>query len=345
MEPQTEALRRGVEILVATPGRLLDHVQQRTLNLSQVEIFVLDEADRMLDMGFIPDVRRILALLTNRQQSLLFSATLTSEIRKLADSFLRDPVVVQVAPKLATADLVTHIAHPVPREKKRELLVHIIKSRGMKQVLVFVATRIGCNRLAYQLNREGVHATAIHGDRTQAERQQALDDFKAGKVAILVATDVAARGLDIDHLPFVVNFELPNSPEDYVHRIGRTGRAGAAGTAVSLVCGEETEKLAEIEKTIRLRIPRETVPGFGPHGTEAPLMEPPRKERRRSADEDRLTGHRRREPARPAAAADPIFSRPYEPGMAPAAKPVPSAGPQKRSPQVAALLGGFKKAS
>jgi len=345
MEPQTEALRRGVEILVATPGRLLDHVQQRTRYLSQVEIFVLDEADRMRDMGVIPDVRRILALLTNRQQSLLFSATLTSEIRKLADSFLRDPVVVQVAPKLATADLVTHIAHPVPREKKRELLVHIIKSRGMKQVLVFVATRIGCNRLAYQLNREGVHATAIHGDRTQAERQQALDDFKAGKVAILVATDVAARGLDIDHLPFVVNFELPNSPEDYVHRIGRTGRAGAAGTAVSLVCGEETEKLAEIEKTIRLRIPRETVPGFGPHGTEAPLMEPPRKERRRSADEDRLTGHRRREPARPAAAADPIFSRPYEPGMAPAAKPVPSAGPQKRSPQVAALLGGFKKAS
>jgi ATP-dependent RNA helicase RhlE len=346
MEPQTEALRRGVEILVATPGRLLDHVQQRTLNLSQVEIFVLDEADRMLDMGFIPDVRRILALLTNRQQSLLFSATLTSEIRKLADSFLRDPVVVQVAPKLATADLVTHIAHPVPREKKRELLVHIIKARGMKQVLVFVATRIGCNRLAYQLNREGVHATAIHGDRTQAERQQALDDFKAGKVAILVATDVAARGLDIDHLPFVVNFELPNSPEDYVHRIGRTGRAGAAGTAVSLVCGEETERLAEIEKTIRLRIPRETVPGFGPHGTEAPLMEPPRKERRRSADEDRLTGHRRREPAaRPAApAADPIFSRPYEPGMAPAAKSAPPSGPQKRSPQVAALLGGFKKA-
>jgi ATP-dependent RNA helicase RhlE len=344
MEPQTEALRRGVEILVATPGRLLDHVQQRTLNLSQVEIFVLDEADRMLDMGFIPDVRRILALLTNRQQSLLFSATLTGEIRKLADSFLRDPIVVQVAPKLATADLVTHIAHPVPREKKRELLVHIIKSRGMKQVLVFVATRIGCNRLAYQLNREGVHATAIHGDRTQAERLQALDDFKAGKVAILVATDVAARGLDIDHLPFVVNFELPNSPEDYVHRIGRTGRAGAAGTAVSLVCGEETEKLAEIEKTIRLRIPRETVPGFGPHGTEAPLMEPPRKERRRGPDEDRLTGHRRREPARPAAGADPIFSRPYEPGMAPAAKPAAQPGPQKRSPQVAALLGGFKKA-
>jgi ATP-dependent RNA helicase RhlE len=337
----------SADVLIATPGRLDDLRERKLVDLSGVRILVLDEADRMLDMGFIPDVRRILSLLTNRQQSLLFSATLTSEIRKLADSFLRDPVVVQVAPKLATADLVTHIAHPVPREKKRELLVHIIKSRGMKQVLVFVATRIGCNRLAYQLNREGVHATAIHGDRTQAERQQALDDFKAGKVAILVATDVAARGLDIDHLPFVVNFELPNSPEDYVHRIGRTGRAGAAGTAVSLVCGEETERLAEIEKTIRLRIPRETVPGFGPHGTEAPLMEPPRKDGRRSPDGDRLTGHRRREPAaRPAApAADPIFSRPYEPGMATAAKPAPPSGPQKRSPQVAALLGGFKKAS
>jgi ATP-dependent RNA helicase RhlE len=320
-------------------------VQQRTLNLQQVEIFVLDEADRMLDMGFIPDVRRILALLPNRQQSLLFSATLTGEIRKLADSFLRDPVVVQVAPKLATAELVTHVAHPVPREKKREMLVRLIKARDMKQVLVFVATRIGANRLAYQLNREGVHATAIHGDRTQAERLQALDDFKAGKVGVMVATDVAARGLDIESLPFVVNFELPNSPEDYVHRIGRTGRAGAAGTAISLVCGEEAEKLAEIEKMIRLRIPREAVPGFGPHGSEAPIMEPPRRERRRGAEQDRLTGQRRREQAaRPAA--DPIFSRPYEPGLAPASAPVAQpAGPQKRAPQVAALLGGFKKAS
>jgi ATP-dependent RNA helicase RhlE len=345
MEPQTEALRRGVEILVATPGRLLDHVQQRTLNLAQVEIFVLDEADRMLDMGFIPDVRRILALLPNRQQSLLFSATLTDEIRKLADSFLRDPVVVRVAPKLATAELVTHVAYPVRREKKRELLVHLIKSRDMKQVLVFVATRIGANRLAYQLNREGVHATAIHGDRSQAERLQALDDFKAGKVGVMVATDVAARGLDIEQLPFVLNFELPNSPEDYVHRIGRTGRAGAAGTAISLVCGEETEKLADIEKTIRLRIPRETVPGFGPHGSEVPLMEPPRRERRRGAEEDRLTGQRKRESApRPAPAADPIFSRPYEPGMVPASKQVSQQGPQKRPPQVAALLGGIKKA-
>jgi ATP-dependent RNA helicase RhlE len=342
MDPQIEQLRRGVEILVATPGRLLDHVQQRTLNLGQVEIFVLDEADRMLDMGFIPDVKRIVALLTGRKQNLLFSATLTDEIRILAKSFLHDPVTVRVDPKLATAELVTHVVHPVPRERKRELLVYLIKSRGMKQVLVFVATRIGANRLAYQLNREGVHATAIHGDRTQAERIQALEDFKAGKVGVLVATDVAARGLDIEELPYVLNFDLPNSPEDYVHRIGRTGRAGTAGTAISLACPEEHERLAEIEKTIRIRIPREVVSGFG-HASEAPLMEPPRREKRRAVDEDRLTHARRREQApKPQPGADPIFSRPYEPGMASPASPgaKPSA-PQKHERQVAALLGGF----
>ena len=357
MDPQIEALRRGVEILVATPGRLLDHVQQRTLNLAQVEIFVLDEADRMLDMGFIPDVKRIVALLTARKQNLLFSATLSDEIRTLAKSFLRDPIAVQVAPKHATAELVTHIVHPVTRERKRELLVHLVKARTLKQVLVFVATRIGANRLAYQLNREGVHATAIHGDRTQAERMQALEDFKAGKVGVLVATDVAARGLDIEELPHVVNFELPNSPEDYVHRIGRTGRAGTAGTAISLVCPEEHERLAEIEKTIRIRIPREVVTGFG-HRSEAPLMEPPRREHRRSADQDRLTQSRRREQAprpapsgakpvpsgaKPAHAADPIFTRPYEPGAAPPPAPAPAkpSAPQTRDRQVAALLGGF----
>jgi ATP-dependent RNA helicase RhlE len=342
MEPQTAELRRGVEILVATPGRLLDHVQQRTLNLAQVEIFVLDEADRMLDMGFIPDVKRIIALLIGRKQNLLFSATLTDDIRLLAKSFLRDPVAVQVAPKLAAAELVTHVVHPVARERKRELLVHLVKSRGMKQVLVFVATRIGANRLAYQLNREGVHATAIHGDRTQVERMQALEDFKAGRVGVLVATDVAARGLDIEDLPHVLNFDLPNSPEDYVHRIGRTGRAGTAGTAISLVSPAEHERLAEIEKTIRIRMPREVVPGFG-HASEAPLMEPPRRQQRRAADEDRLThGRRREQPAKPQAPADPIFSRPYEPGVAPPAPQAATPGaPAKRERQIAALLGGF----
>jgi ATP-dependent RNA helicase RhlE len=341
MDPQTAELRRGIEILVATPGRLLDHVQQRTLNLGQVEIFVLDEADRMLDMGFIPDVKRIIALLTGRKQNLLFSATLTDDIRSLAKSFLRDPVAVQVAPKLAAAELVTHVVHPVARERKRELLVHLVKSRGMKQVLVFVATRIGANRLAYQLNREGVHATAIHGDRTQVERMQALEDFKAGRVGVLVATDVAARGLDIEDLPHVLNFDLPNSPEDYVHRIGRTGRAGTAGTAISLVSPAEHERLAEIEKTIRIRMPREVVPGFG-HASEAPLMEPPRRQQRRAADEDRLTHGRRREhAAKPQPAADPIFSRPYEPAMAaPAPQAAKPGAPAKPERQVAALLGG-----
>ncbi len=351
MDPQTAELRRGVEILVATPGRLLDHVQQRTLNLGQVEIFVLDEADRMLDMGFIPDVKRIIALLTARKQNLLFSATLTDDIRQLAKSFLKDPVAVQVAPKLAAADLVTHVVHPVARERKRELLVHLVKSRSLKQVLVFVATRIGANRLAYQLNREGVHATAIHGDRTQVERMQALEDFKAGRVGVLVATDVAARGLDIEELPHVLNFDLPNSPEDYVHRIGRTGRAGTAGTAISLVSPAEHERLAEIEKTIRIRMPREVVPGFG-HASEAPLMEPPRRQPRRAADEDRLTHARRRDqptraqPAKPQTQADPIFSRPYEPGVTPPAPPAATPGaPAKPERQVAALLGGFVRKS
>jgi ATP-dependent RNA helicase RhlE len=345
MEPQTAELRRGVEILVATPGRLLDHVQQRTLNLGQVEIFVLDEADRMLDMGFIPDVKRIIALLTGRKQNLLFSATLTDDIRSLAKSFLKDPVAVQVAPKLAAAELVTHVVHPVTRERKRELLVHLVKSRALKQVLVFVATRIGANRLAYQLNREGVHATAIHGDRTQVERMQALEDFKAGRVGVLVATDVAARGLDIEELPHVLNFDLPNSPEDYVHRIGRTGRAGTAGTAISLVSPAEYERLAEIEKTIRVRMPREVVPGFG-HASEAPIMEPPRRSDRRAPHEDRLTHARQREQpakaAKPQPAGDPIFSRPYEPGTAaPAPQAATPGTPAKRERQVAALLGGF----
>jgi len=344
IEPQMQQLRNGVEILVATPGRLLDHVHQRTVNLSQVEIFVLDEADRMLDMGFIPDVRRILGLLTARKQGLLFSATFSDEIKKLADAFLKNPVLVEVARRNAAAELVSHLVHPVARERKRDLLVHLIKSREMKQVLVFTSTRLGANRLAYQLNRSGVHAAAIHGDKTQAERLQALDEFKSGKVGVLVATDVAARGLDIEQLPYVVNFELPNSPEDYVHRSGRTGRAGATGLAISLVCGEETERLADIERMIKVKIEREIVPNFGPNVREAPgIMARPDRERRRGADEPRLTRGRRPErPAAPAARpapkpADPIFSKPYEPGAAPPAAPQP----QKRERQVAALLGGF----
>jgi len=348
IEPQMEQLRRGVEILVATPGRLLDHIQQRTLNLSQVEVFVLDEADRMLDMGFIPDVRRILTLLTARKQSLLFSATFSDEIKKLADSFLRNPVLIQVARRNAAAELVSHRVHPVAREKKRDLLVHLIKSRQMNQVLVFNSTRLGANRLAYQLNRAGVHAAAIHGDKTQVERMQALDEFKSGKVGVLVATDVAARGLDIEQLPYVVNFELPNSPEDYVHRIGRTGRAGATGQAISLVCAEETERLADIERMIKVKMEREIVSNFAPDGRDAPgLMERPHRERRKGGEEPRLTRGKRpdraeRPAAQPRKPVDPIFSKPYEPGT-PTATPVerPKREPQRHERQVAALLGGF----
>ncbi len=348
MDPQIAQLRRGVEILVATPGRLLDHIQQRTLTLSQVEVVVLDEADRMLDMGFIPDVRRILGLLVARKQGLLFSATFSEEIKKLADSFLKNPTLVEVARRNQTAESVTHLVHPVAREKKRELLVHLIKARDMKQVLVFCSTRLGTNRLAYQLNREGVQAQAIHGDKTQSERTQALEEFKSGKVGVLVATDVAARGLDIAELPYVVNFDLPTSPEDYVHRIGRTGRAGATGTAISLVSAEEQERLDAIEKMIKQRLEREIVAGFGPRPADAPpLMEPPRRDRRRGADVDRLTrgqgrtnGH-----ARGGKPVDPIFDTPYEPGQNSAPQPVRAEAARKPQKQVAALLGGFIRKS
>jgi len=349
MKPQTAALRSGVEFLVATPGRLLDHVQQKTVNLQQVEAFVLDEADRMLDMGFIPDVKRIMALLPKQRQNLLFSATLTGEIRVLADSFLHDPVLVQVARNNAAAESVTHVVHPARRERKRELLSYLIQSRELRQVLVFTSTRIGANRLAYQLNRDGIHTAAIHGDKSQPERLQALADFKSGKVGVLVATDVAARGLDIEDLPHVVNFELPGVAEDYVHRIGRTGRAGASGEAISLVCAEEHERLEAIEKMIRLEIPRKIIPGFEPDvrvapsimGTSAGRRDTAARERRpRHADHerDRLTR------ARPSPKnVDPIFSSPYKPSpVAPGA--AARAAPQKRAQgQVAALLGGLPK--
>jgi len=348
MKPQTAALRQGVEFLVATPGRLLDHVQQKTVNLQQVEAFVLDEADRMLDMGFIPDVRRIMSLLPKRRQNLLFSATLTGEIRTLADSFLHDPVLVQVARNNAAAESVSHLVHPVRRERKRELLGYLIQSRALSQVLVFTSTRIGANRLAYQLNRDGIHTAAIHGDKSQPERLQALADFKSGKVGVLVATDVAARGLDIEDLPYVVNFELPGAPEDYVHRIGRTGRAGASGEAISLVCSEEHERLDAIEKMVRINIPRKIVPGFEPDLRVAPSImgvsagrrgAGPRERRPRRGNEehDRLT-HARQD----AKNVDPIFSAPYKPSQT-APAPLRPAAPQRALRQVAALLGGFPK--
>ncbi|MBI5911763.1 MAG: DEAD/DEAH box helicase [Betaproteobacteria bacterium] len=346
--PQIQALRAGVEILVATPGRLLDHVQQKTVMLGQVEILVLDEADRMLDMGFMPDIRRILALLPAKRQNLLFSATLSEEIKRLADNLLHQPVLIEVARRNAMTELVSHEVHPVRRERKRDLLAHLVRTQHLSQVLVFGGTRLGVNRLAYQLQRDGVRAAAIHGDRSQAERIQALADFKSGKTPVLVATDVAARGLDIQELPAVINFELPGAPEDYLHRIGRTGRAGSTGRAISLVCADEHEKLAAIEKFIKQRIPQTIIPGFEPDASGVSALmhtERERPERRPERGSSLTRGGARSHAARaPAKPVDTIFSAPYVPSSAasPAAEPVRS-GPQKPGRQVAALLGGLRK--
>ncbi|MBK7517069.1 MAG: DEAD/DEAH box helicase [Betaproteobacteria bacterium] len=264
MQPQIDRLRKGVDILVATPGRLLDHHQQGTLDLKHVEIFVLDEADRMLDMGFIHDIKKVLAVLPAKKQSLLFSATFSDEIKALADRLLNAPVLIEVARRNATADLVAQKVHPVGRERKKELLAHLIKTGDWHQVLVFTRMKSGANRLTDYLNDHGITAMAIHGNKSQGARTKALADFKAGDLQVLVATDIAARGIDIDMLPHVVNFELPNVPEDYVHRIGRTGRAGASGEAISLACLDEEVFLKDIERLIKRSIPRETVPGFEP---------------------------------------------------------------------------------
>jgi ATP-dependent RNA helicase RhlE len=264
MQPQIDKLRRGVDILVATPGRLLDHHGQRTLDLSHVEIFVLDEADRMLDMGFIHDIKKVLAVLPAKKQSLLFSATFSDDIKALADRLLNKPVLIEVARRNQTADNIAQKVHPVPRERKKELLAHLIKTGDWHQVLVFTRMKHGANRLTDFLNDQKISAMAIHGNKSQTARTKALADFKRGELQVLVATDIAARGIDIDQLPHVVNFELPNVPEDYVHRIGRTGRAGATGEAISLVCVDEEIFLRDIEKLTKHAIAREVVPGFEP---------------------------------------------------------------------------------
>ena len=264
INPQIQRLKSRVDILVATPGRLLDHIEQRTLDLSQVEILVLDEADRMLDMGFIRDIRKVLALLPRQRQNLLFSATFSDEIKALADTLLTRPTLIEVARRNATADTITQKVYPVDRERKRELLSYLIKERAWFQVLVFTRTKHGANRLAEQLAKDDIPALAIHGNKSQAARTRALAEFKSGKLQVLVATDIAARGIDISELPHVVNFELPNIPEDYVHRIGRTGRAGVEGEAVSLVCIDERDFLRGIERLIKREIPSEVVPGFEP---------------------------------------------------------------------------------
>jgi ATP-dependent RNA helicase RhlE len=264
INPQIQKLRHGVDILVATPGRLLDHVSQNTVNLSNVDILVLDEADRMLDMGFIRDIRRVLALLPKQKQTLLFSATFSNEIKQLANDLLKSPALIEVAQRNTTAERVTQVIHPVDKNRKRELLSYLIGSKNWKQVLVFNRTKHGANRLSQQLITDGITAAAIHGNKTQGARTRALADFKSGKVRVLVATDIAARGLDIDQLPHVVNFELPNVPEDYVHRIGRTGRAGNEGEAMSLVCVDELHLLKDIERLIKRDIPKVVIADYEP---------------------------------------------------------------------------------
>jgi len=262
--PQTTALRRGVDILVATPGRLLDHQRQGTLNLSRVEIFVLDEADRMLDMGFLPDIRRVLGLLPAQRQNLLFSATFPDEIKALADKLLDGPQTIEVTPRSSTVEAIAQRIHPVDRDAKARLLAYLVSHNRWEQVLVFTRTKHGADKLVRTLEADRIRAVALHGNKSQGARTKALADFKNGRVTVMVATDIAARGIDIDQLPHVVNYDLPNVPEDYVHRIGRTGRAGNDGEAISLVCIDEHAFLRDIERLIRRQIPREVVPGFEP---------------------------------------------------------------------------------
>jgi ATP-dependent RNA helicase RhlE len=371
MKPQIQDLRTGVEIVVATPGRLLDHVQQKTILLGQVEMLVLDEADRMLDMGFIPDIRRILDLLPAARQSLLFSATFSEEIKNLADKMLKEPQLIEVARRNMVSEMITHRVHPVSSGLKRNLLAHLLRHEPDTQALVFVATKLACGRLAHFLERHGIAADAIHGDKGQAQRTDTLESFKSGKLRVLVATDVAARGLDIDDLPSVINFELPHTAEDYVHRIGRTGRAGRQGNAVSLVCAEEKHHLAEIEKLIKLQIPQEVVPGFEPEpdffdtgrrqghrlsaaraadaGTEGPREAPPARAAR-PASSPRPGEHRRRAGKSTIAADGFDYTKPYEPTLAPndpgSTRPdvptaFPSGSPRRGQRPIAVLLGGL----
>jgi len=264
INPQIAMLKKGVDILVATPGRLLDHMQQGNINLKHIEILVLDEADRMLDMGFIRDIKKILAALPAQRQNLLFSATFSDEIKALADGLLHSPAMIEVARRNSTIEIVQQTIHPVDRTNKHPLLAHLIRTNNWQQVLVFTRTKHGANKLVTQLEKDGITSMAIHGNKSQTARTKALADFKAGKLQTLIATDIAARGIDIDQLPHVVNYDLPNVPEDYVHRIGRTGRAGASGEAVSLVCVDENGLLRDIEKFIKMTIPRAVIVGFEP---------------------------------------------------------------------------------
>jgi superfamily II DNA/RNA helicase len=373
MNPQTAQLRAGVELLIATPGRLLDHVQQKSVNLSQVSILVLDEADRMLDMGFLPDLQRIVNLLPTNRQSLLFSATFSPEIRKLGKTFLKDnPVSIEVARRNATAENVTQEVFKLDRiEAKRAAVVQLVKDRALKQVIVFTNTKIGAGRLARELIREGIAADAIHGDKSQNERLATLERFKRGEIEVLVATDVAARGLDIAELPAVINFDVPRAAEDYVHRIGRTGRAGASGQAISLMTADDERSVADIEALVgksfirgnlvlTAAVSHESSPGrSGREGARDSGSRGYGRDRGEGRGESRSEGRSeaRYVPVRPAvpkAPSDPLFSQPYvEKPVDPNAPPAPPAKPAARGlgilgisrkpAEVPALLGGVRK--
>jgi superfamily II DNA/RNA helicase len=352
MKPQTEILRRGVEIVIATPGRLLDHVEQKNISLAQVQMLVMDEADRMLDMGFLPDLQRIINLLPKKRQNLMFSATFSPEIKKLAASFLNEPLLIEVARSNATNTAITQVLYKVDEEQKRNVVEHLIRARDLKQVLVFSNTKIGASRLARYLEQAGIKASAIHGDKTQQERIAALDAFKNGEIDVLVATDVAARGLDITDLPCVINYDLPYNAEDYVHRIGRTGRAGATGDALSVFSDKDERLLVDIEKLIKQTITRGELTGFTPSrgGERGPDRTADRRGGRRETDAPRGERPERTERGPRSLGAprrekvDPWFLKPYEPAAAPrkdtAAAPTASSKPK---PKLAALLGGLPK--
>jgi superfamily II DNA/RNA helicase len=327
IKSQKPDLMKGVEILVATPGRLLDHVESRNLQLNQVQVLILDEADRMLDMGFMPDLKRILALLPKQRQTLLFSATFSDDIKRLAQDFLNNPSTVEVARRNTAAETVKQSVLLVDQDKKFNVLADLIRSRGVNQVLVFTRTKLTAARLARLLERDGINADAIHGDKSQQERMKALDAFKEGKITALVATDVAARGLDIDQLPLVVNYELPPNAEDYVHRIGRTGRAGASGEAVSLIAGDEERLLVDIEKLLKRTFPRERA------NVAAPSRRPA------------ASSHSSATPTRKSTPKDEWFHKPYEPSENAAPSQEPPFRSSKPKRQIAALLGGLPNKS
>ena len=343
MDPQTAALRSGVEIVIATPGRLLDHLQQKNTSLSQVQIVVLDEADRMLDMGFLPDISRILNLLPKQRQSLMFSATFSEEIKKLAANFLHDPQLIEVARRNAIADNMTQEVFKLHESEKVAALLELLKTRGpdggrLTQVLVFVNAKIECRRLARQLQKAGINADAIHGDKTQEERMKALEGFKTDAIEVLVATDVAARGLDIVELPVVINYDVPFAPEDYIHRIGRTGRAGLSGLTIMLMTGSEERAVAAIEKLTKQKF-------------EICTLDVAQRARPERARRDRPRREIEGSPMRQARApVDDFFTKPYEPGASsaespasPASAPAPATGKAVKPNRVAALLGGTRR--